>query len=48
MKKIARLISIDKIEEFARIMDDSIDTTALRKIRFSEAGSCWYLSLFHS
>ncbi|MEG5137137.1 MULTISPECIES: DEAD/DEAH box helicase family protein [unclassified Microcoleus] len=34
MKRIARLISIEKIEEFARIMDDSIDTTALEKLDF--------------
>jgi len=34
MKKIARLISIEKIEEFARMMDDSIDTTALEKLSF--------------
>lgn len=33
-KKIARLISIDKIEEFARIMDSSIDTTELEKLDF--------------
>jgi ATP-dependent helicase IRC3 len=31
MKSIARLISIEKIEEFARLMDDSIDTTVLEK-----------------
>lgn len=34
MKRIARLISIEKIEEFARMMDDSIDTTALEKVDF--------------
>lgn len=34
MKKVARLISIEKIEEFARLMDDSIDTTALEKLDF--------------
>ena len=34
VKKIARLISIDKMEEFARIMDDSIDTTGLEKLDF--------------
>jgi hypothetical protein len=34
MKKIARLISIEKMEEFVRIMDDSIDTTALEKLDF--------------
>jgi superfamily II DNA or RNA helicase len=34
MKKIARLISIEKIEEFARMMDDSIDTTDLEKLDF--------------
>ena len=34
MKRIARLISIEKIEEFARMMDDSIDTTALEKLDF--------------
>ncbi|PSM46379.1 helicase [Chroococcidiopsis sp. CCALA 051] len=34
MKRIARLISIEKIEEFAIIMDDSIDTTALEKLDF--------------
>ena len=33
-KKIARLIAIDKIEEFARIMDDAIDTTELEKLDF--------------
>lgn len=33
-KKIARLIAIDKIEEFARIMDSSIDTTELEKLDF--------------
>jgi hypothetical protein len=34
MKRIARLISIEKIEEFARMMDDSIDTTGLEKLYF--------------
>ena len=34
MKGVARLISIGKIEEFARIMDDSIDTTSLEKLDF--------------
>ncbi len=34
MKRIARLISIEKIEEFARIMDDSTDTTVLEKLDF--------------
>jgi len=34
MKRIVRLISIEKIEEFTRIMDDSIDTTALEKLEF--------------
>ena len=34
MKGIARLISIEKIEEFARLMDDSVDTTALEKLDF--------------
>lgn len=34
MKRTARLISIEKIEEFARMMDDSIDTTALEKLDF--------------
>lgn len=33
-KRIARLISIEKIEEFARMMDDSIDTTAIEKLDF--------------
>ena len=33
-KKITRLIAIDKIEEFARIMDDAIDTTELEKLDF--------------
>lgn len=33
-KKIARLIAIDKMEEFARIMDSSIDTTELEKLDF--------------
>lgn len=31
-----RLISIDKIEEFARILDDTVDTTALESIPFIE------------
>lgn len=34
MKRIARLISIEKIEEFARMMDDSIDNAALEKLDF--------------
>jgi ATP-dependent helicase IRC3 len=34
MKRIARLILIEKIEEFARMMDDTIDTTALEKLDF--------------
>lgn len=34
MKKVARLISIEKIEEFTRMMDDSIDTTTLEKLDF--------------
>jgi len=34
MKRIARLISIEKIEEFARMMDDSIDTTVLEELDF--------------
>lgn len=34
VKNIARLISIDIVEEFARIMDDSIDTTSLEKLDF--------------
>lgn len=34
MKRIARLISIEKIEEFARMMDDSIDTTTLERLDF--------------
>ena len=33
-KRITQLISIDKIEEFARIMDGSIDTTDLEKLEF--------------
>ncbi|MBD2055290.1 DEAD/DEAH box helicase family protein [Oculatella sp. FACHB-28] len=33
-KRIARLISIEKIEEFARMMDDSIDTTTIEKLDF--------------
>jgi hypothetical protein len=33
-KRIARLISIEKIEEFARIMNDSINTTELEKLEF--------------
>lgn len=33
-KRITRLISIEKIEEFARMMDDSIDTTELEKLDF--------------
>lgn len=32
--RIARLISIEMIEEFARIMDDSIDTTGVEKLEF--------------
>ncbi|HYW21063.1 MAG TPA: DEAD/DEAH box helicase family protein [Nodularia sp. (in: cyanobacteria)] len=32
--RTARLISIEMIEEFARIMDDSIDTTDLEKLEF--------------
>lgn len=32
--RTARLISIEMIEEFARIMDDSIDTTGLEKLDF--------------
>ncbi|MDZ7994691.1 MAG: DEAD/DEAH box helicase family protein [Nostoc sp. EfeVER01] len=34
MKRIARLISIEKIEEFTRMMDDSIDTTDWEKLDF--------------
>lgn len=34
MKRIACLISIQKIEEFARMMDESIDTTDLEKLDF--------------
>lgn len=34
MKRIARLISIEKIEEFARMMDDSINTIDLEKLDF--------------
>jgi ATP-dependent helicase IRC3 len=34
MKRVARLISIAKIEEFARMMDASIDTTALERMDF--------------
>jgi len=33
-KKIARLISIDKIEEFARLMDEFHNTTDLEKLEF--------------
>lgn len=33
-QRIARLISIEKIEEFARIMNDSINTTELEKLEF--------------
>jgi len=33
-KRIARLISIDKIEEFTRVMDDSINTVELEKLEF--------------
>lgn len=32
--RTARLISIEMIEEFARIMDDSIDTTAIEELAF--------------
>lgn len=32
--RTARLISIEMIEEFARIMDDSIDTTCLEELEF--------------
>ena len=35
-KKIIRLISIEKIEEFANIMDKTIDTRELEKIAFIE------------
>ncbi len=34
--KIIRLISIEKIEEFANIMDDTVDTKELEKIDFIE------------
>lgn len=34
MKRIAQLISIEKIEELARMIDDLIDTTALEKLDF--------------
>ncbi|OYD94806.1 hypothetical protein CDG76_15585 [Nostoc sp. 'Peltigera membranacea cyanobiont' 210A] len=34
MKRIARLISIEKIEEFTRMMDDSIDTNDWEKLDF--------------
>jgi superfamily II DNA or RNA helicase len=34
VKKLARLISIQKIEEFVKIVDDSIDTTELESIDF--------------
>ncbi|WP_168714366.1 DEAD/DEAH box helicase family protein [Niallia nealsonii] len=34
VKKLARLISIQKIEEFVKIIDDSIDTTKLESIDF--------------
>lgn len=34
MKRIARLISIEKIEEFARMMDDAIDTSAIEIMEF--------------
>lgn len=33
-RSLTRLISIQKIEEFVRIVDDSIDTTALESINF--------------
>jgi ATP-dependent helicase IRC3 len=33
-KRIVRLISIEKIEEFTRIMNESIDTKALEKLSF--------------
>jgi superfamily II DNA or RNA helicase len=33
-KRIIRLISIEKMEEFARIMDGTIDTTELEKLEF--------------
>ena len=36
MQTVARLISIEIIEEFARMMDDSIDTTVLEKLKFLE------------
>ena len=35
-KRLIRLISIAKIEEFAKILNDSIDTTALEAADFSE------------
>ena len=31
-----RMIAISKIEEFASILDDSIDTTALEKVPFEQ------------
>lgn len=34
VKKLARLIAIQKIEEFVKIIDDSIDTTELEKMDF--------------
>ncbi len=34
MKRIARLISIEKIEEFTRMMDDSINTDEVEKLDF--------------
>ncbi|PZV10973.1 MAG: hypothetical protein DCF22_15495 [Leptolyngbya sp.] len=36
MQTVARLISIEIIEEFARMMDDSVDTTVLEKLKFLE------------
>jgi len=33
-KRITRLISIEKLEEFARIVDEGIDTTELEKLAF--------------
>lgn len=34
VKQIAQLVSVGLIEEFARIMNEDIDTTALEKLRF--------------
>lgn len=36
VQHILRLVSISKIEEFASILDDSVDTTLLERVPFEE------------